>query len=67
MRKITYGIAGFAAGIMLGLLIGLAEMRIFKGLQHSSALPFLIGTTVIISAITGVSLGIRKAKRDNGQ
>ncbi len=63
MRKIQYGIVGFVTGIMLGLLIGLAVMKIFKQLQNSAALPFVFGIIVIASAITGVSIGINRAKR----
>ena len=62
MRKIQFAIVGFVSGIMLGLLIGLAEMRIFKQLQNSMMLPVLIGITVLVAAITGVVIGIRKSK-----
>ena len=64
MRRIQYGITGFVAGIMIGLLIGLVEMKLFKRLQSSAALPFVVGITVITSAITGVSMGIKRAKRE---
>lgn len=61
--KLQYGIAGFLIGIMLGLLLGLVETKLFIRLQNSSMLPFAIGITVIVSAIAGVSIGIKMAKR----
>lgn len=63
MKKIQYGITGFVIGIMMGLLFGLAEMKLFRRLQHSPMLPFVMGITVIASAITGVSIRIKKARR----
>lgn len=62
MRKIQFAIVGFVTGIMLGLLLGLAEMRIFKQLQNSMMLPFVIGITILAAAITGVVIGVKKSK-----
>jgi ABC-type antimicrobial peptide transport system permease subunit len=61
--KIQYGIAGFVIGIMSGLLIGLLEMKLMRGLQLDTITPFVIGITVISSIITGVVIGIKMAKR----
>jgi len=62
--KIQYGIAGFVIGIMSGLLIGLAEMKLFMRMHHQTIIPFAIGITVIVAAITGVRTGIKMAKRN---
>ena len=62
MRKIQFGIAGFAAGIMLGLLFGLAEMRLLQGHIDPAIIPFMIGITVIVCAITGVTIGVKKGR-----
>jgi len=61
--KIQYGIAGFAIGILLSLLIGIIEMKIMKYLRHETITPFLIGLTVIGCALVGISIGIRLSKR----
>ena len=62
MRKIQFGIAGFAAGVMMGLLVGLAELRMLQGHIDPAILPFLIGITVVFCAITGVVIGMKKAR-----
>ncbi|MEO6722759.1 MAG: hypothetical protein ABIN67_20495 [Ferruginibacter sp.] len=62
MRKIQFAIVGFVTGIMLGLLLGLAEMRIFKQLQNSMMLPFVVGITILAAAIAGVVIGVKKSK-----
>ena len=62
MRKIQFGIVGFVTGIMMGVLLGLAEMRIFRSLQNSMMLPFVIGLTILAAAVTGVVIGIKKSK-----
>ena len=63
MKKIQYGIVGFVVGIMTGLLFALAEVKLFKELLNPDMLPFMIGITVIASAVTGVSVAVRRAKR----
>ncbi|MDO9375258.1 MAG: DUF5957 family protein [Ferruginibacter sp.] len=62
MRKIQFGIAGFVTGIMLGLLLGLAEMRLLQQHINPAIIPFMIGITVIFCAITGVVIGMKKAR-----
>lgn len=64
MKKIQYGIVGFVVGIMTGLLFALAEVKLFKQFHNANMLPFVVGITVITSAVTGVSLGVKKAKRN---
>ena len=61
--KLQYGIAGFLAGIMGGLLIGLLEMKLLMSLHHQTIIPFAIGITVIVCAITGISQGVKMARR----
>jgi len=61
--KIQYGIAGFASGILLSLLIGIIEMKLMKYLQYEAITPFLIGLTVIGCALAGIFIGIRMSKR----
>ena len=62
--KIQYGIAGFLIGILSGLLLGIIEMKMMKRLQQETMMPFVIGITVIASAITGVYLGLKIARRN---
>ena len=62
--KIQYGIAGFVVGIMSGLLIGLAEMKLLMRLHHQTIIPFAIGITVIVCAVTGVRTGVKMAGRN---
>jgi len=61
--KILYGIAGFAIGVMVGLLVGVAEMKLISGTKYDSMLPFVIGATVIACVIIGISTGIKMARR----
>lgn len=61
--KVQYGIAGFAIGILMSLLIGIIEMKIMKHLQHETITPFLIGFTVLGCAFAGIIIGVRLAKR----
>ena len=61
--KIQYGIAGFAIGILLSLLIGIIEMKIMKHLRYETITPFLIGLTVIGFALAGILIGVRLSKR----
>ena len=63
MKKIQFGIAGFAIGIMLGLLIALAEIKFIRPLQQSPFLPFIVGISVIASAVTGVVVAVNRAGR----
>jgi hypothetical protein len=65
--KIQYAIAGFVIGIMTGLLLGLIEMKLISGANRDTALPFIIGITVITSIIIGIRTGIRIAKRKLGE
>jgi hypothetical protein len=60
--KIQYGIAGFAIGILLSLLIAIVEMKIMKHLQQETITPFLIGLTVIGCALAGIIIGVRVSK-----
>ena len=62
--KIQYGIAGFLIGIMSGLLVGVIEMKIMMGMHYDTAIPFVIGLTVIGCAVTGVAVGVRRIKRN---
>jgi hypothetical protein len=61
--KIQYGIAGFVIGIMTGILLGVIEMKLIIGTKHAGVLPFVIGITVFACIITGVTTGVRMAKR----
>jgi hypothetical protein len=61
--KIQYGIAGFAIGIMLGLLIGIAEMKMLRYFEQQTILPFVIGLTVLTCAVSGIFIGIRISNR----
>jgi hypothetical protein len=61
--KIQYGITGFAIGIMSGLLIGIAEMKMLKYFEQQIILPFVIGLTVLTCAVAGIFIGIRLSKR----
>jgi|GEM_PF-3306518 len=63
MKKIQYGIIGFVTGILLGLLIGIIEMKLMKRLQCETFMPFVIGITVIASAVTGVVTAIKLSRR----
>ena len=63
MMKIQYGIAGFVIGIMTGLLIGLLEIKLFKGWRIDNAVPFIAGITVLACAVAGVVTGVRMARR----
>ena len=62
--KIQYGIAGFVIGIMSGLLAGLIEMKFMMRLHMATIMPFVIGTTVIGCAVTGIVVGVRMVKRN---
>ena len=62
--KIQYGIAGFLIGIMSGLLVGVIEMKIMMGMHYDTAIPFVIGLTVIGCVVTGVAVGVRRIKRN---
>ena len=62
--KMQYGIAGFLIGILSGLLLGIIEMKIMKRLQQETIMPFVIGITVIASAVTGIYIGLKIAKRN---
>jgi len=64
--KLQYGIIGFLSGIMLGLLAGIAEMKILKQLHFDTAIPFAIGFTVLAFAFGGAVTGVRRAKRTGG-
>jgi ABC-type antimicrobial peptide transport system permease subunit len=61
--KIQYGIAGFVIGILGGLLIGLAEMKLMMHFQWNTAIPFAIGFTVLIAAITGIRVALKIYRR----
>ena len=64
--KIQYYIVGFAIGIMIGLLLSVAEMKFMIGSQNAWLLPFIIGFTVIFSIIMGMILTVKFAKRFYG-
>lgn len=61
--KIVFGIAGFVTGVMLGLLLGLVEMRLISGFEMGAATPFIVGVTVITTAITGIVTGLKMYKK----
>ena len=54
---------GFVIGIMTGLLFALAEVKLFKQFHNPNMLLFVVGITVITSAVTGISVAVRRAKR----
>lgn len=61
--KIQYGIAGFAAGVLLGMLVSLVEMKWMMRHQYNDALPFVTGISVLICIIAGVNMGLRIGRR----
>ncbi len=64
MLRIQYGLAGFFSGVFIAFLLGLLEMRIIgKGENASTILFFSIGFTVMVCGITGMGIGLKKARR----
>jgi hypothetical protein len=61
--KIVYGISGFAAGVMAGLLLGLMETKLLIQLHRETITPFVIGATVLICVITGVITAVKLAAK----
>ena len=61
--SIINGIVGFIVGILSALLLGIIEMKLLKRFQLEPLIPFVIGITVLASALTGIIIGIKIAKR----
>lgn len=59
--KYVYGIAGFALGVMAGLLLAVVETRVLIYLQCPAVAPLIIGVTVLLCIAVGVITGIRLA------
>ena len=61
--KIVYGISGFAAGVMAGLLLGVLETKLLIRLHQEAIVPFVIGITVLISVIAGIVIAVKLAAK----
>lgn len=61
--KIVYGISGFAAGVMTGLLLGVLETKLLMRLHHEAIVPFVIGLTVLACVITGIVTAVKLAAK----
>jgi hypothetical protein len=61
--KIVYGISGFAAGIMAGLLLGVLETKLLIRLHREAIVPFVIGFTVLVCVIAGSVIAVKLAAK----
>ena len=61
--KFVYGIAGFAAGLMAGLLLGVAETRLLLHFHKENAVLFVVAITVLICVIVGVITAVRLSEK----
>jgi hypothetical protein len=61
--KIVYGISGFAAGVLAGLLLAVLETKLLMQLHRETITPFVIGATVLICIITGIVTGVKLAAK----
>ncbi|MDN3654933.1 hypothetical protein QWZ08_04785 [Ferruginibacter paludis] len=61
--KIFYGISGFAAGVMAGILLAVLETKLLIQLHRETLTPLIIGATVLICIITGIVTGVKLAAK----
>ncbi len=64
--KFVYGIAGFAAGLMAGLLLVAIETNLLIKFQGENVRLVVMGSTVFLCVVTGVITGILMAKKRIG-
>jgi hypothetical protein len=64
--KFVYGIAGFATGLMAGLLLVAIETNLLIKFQGENVRLVVMGSTVFLCVVTGVITGISMAKKRIG-
>jgi ABC-type antimicrobial peptide transport system permease subunit len=61
--RIVYGITGFAAGVMAGLLLGVIESKLMIALHRHAFVPLVIGVTMLICIISGIVIAVKYAAK----